>query len=212
MEFNASNLWQYFTENALRQKLLNDCEIAKIPANTLILDEGKYIKIIPILISGRIKVFRQEGIREILLYHINPDESCIISISSSLKNEKSQVRAVTEKDSEILMVPSRYIAEWQKHFPSFNDFILNLYKTRFDDILTAFNAIAFQKIDERLVHYLENKVSVSQNKTIHVTHQAIADELGTARETVSRLLKKLELEKKITLSRGNIEIHKNPLM
>ncbi len=212
MEFNASNLWQYFTEDELRYKLLNDCEITKIPANTLILDEGKYIKIIPILISGRIKVFRQEGIREILLYHINPDESCIISISSTLKNEKSQVRAVTERDSEILMVPSRFIEEWQNHFPSFNNFILNLYKTRFDDILTAFNAIAFQKMDERLIHYLENKASVSQNKVIQATHQAIADELGTARETVSRLLKKLEHEKKITLARGYIEIHENPLM
>ena len=190
----------------IQQRLLNDCEIQTIPADTLIMDEGKYIKVVPIVLSGLVRVFKQEEGKELLLYYINPKESCIMSITSSISNEKSQVKAMTEEESELLLIPSRYLAEWQKLYPSLNLFILDLYKKRFEDILKAFNSVAFQKVDERLINHLKEKVKLSGSNIIKITHQSLADELGSARETISRFLKKLEHDGKVKLLRGKIEI------
>jgi len=195
----------YFIEPELKQ-LLAACKVVDVPEGELILKEGAYVNTVPILLSGLVKVVQQEEDREILLYNIYPLESCIMSISCCLNQEKSPARALAEQDCKALLIPSRLIGEWQKTFPSFNQFIITLYKKRFDNLLNAFNALAFQNLDQRIIAYFKAKVKNSGTNKIEITHQEIADELGTFRETVSRLLKKLEHEGLVRLHRGAVEI------
>ena len=196
----------FFKEAPLRENIKKNGKVSQIPADTVILEEGKYVKYIPILLSGSIKVVKWEGGKEILLYYINPLESCIVSIHCGLNDVKSNVKAITEDDSEVLLVPSGLINDWQLNYASFNTFILNLYQKRFEDVLDAFNAMAFQRLDKRIVSYLEAKREAKGVNTLKATHQDLADELGTSRETVSRILKKLEVEQVVKLHRGSIEL------
>ena len=179
-----------------------------VPAGTEILREGSYVKTVPILLSGLAKVVKQESAgKELLLYYIYPLESCIVSINCGLNDIKSRVRAMAEEDSRALLIPVSVLQDWQRKYPSFARFILNLYQKRFDDVLDAFNALAFQSLDQRLLSYLHEKTKALKANRIETTHQELGDELGTARETVSRMLKKLETENKVSLHRGWIEIH-----
>jgi CRP/FNR family transcriptional regulator, anaerobic regulatory protein len=194
-----------FREPELK-KLLSECKVVDVPEGTLILKEGTYVNTIPVLLSGLVKVVKHEDDREILLYNIYPLESCIMSISCCLNDEKSPVEALTEAPSKALMIPARLIGDWQRMFPSFNQFVVKLYQKRFDDILNAFNALAFQNLDQRIMTYFGAKIKNSGLNKIDITHQEIADELGTYRETVSRLLKKLEHEGHLILHRGAVEV------
>lgn len=195
----------FFREPELKEALAN-CTLADVPEGGVILKEGAYVKTIPILLSGLVKVIKQDEEKEILLYNIYPLESCIMSISCSLNQEKSKVKAIAEKDSQAILIPSQYMADWQRLYPSFNAYITNLFQKRFNNLLDAFDALAFQKLDQRIMAYFEAKVRNSGSDSIEMTHQEIADELGTYRETISRLLKKLESEGYLVLHRGRIQL------
>ena len=185
---------------------LEKMKTVRFQANTLLLEQGKYIKIIPIVVSGKIKVIKKaENDKEILLYNILKEESCILSITASFNNEKSRVYALTETDSEIILVPAPKIKEWMNKYSSWRNFLMKLYNERLVELLSILDEVAFKNIDFRLVERLKEKAK-SGNKDIYITHQQLADELGTAREVVSRLLKKLEKEGKIEISRGKIKI------
>lgn len=197
----------FFKEEDLRNELLKKAQIAEVEAGTPILKEGSYVKVVPLLLSGLVKVVKEEsGGKEMLLYYIYPLESCIVSINCGLNDLKSRVKAIAEEDSKAIMIPSRFIKDWQRKYPSFNDFILNLYQKRFDDVLDAYNALAFQSLDDRLLSYLDAKTKALNSTKIKATHQELGDELGVARETVSRMLKKLESEDRVKLHRGWIEV------
>lgn len=195
---------KYFIEDDFKKELLETAKIQDVPKGTLLISEGTYLKVVPIVLSGSIKVFRTEEDKDILLYYINPNESCIMSISVTHNNEKAGFKAVTEDDSTILLLPARLMPEWQKRYDSFSLFVNDLYRKKFDELLQAFNSVAFQKMDDRLITYLKNRVEVHGDSEIRVTHQAVADELGIARETVSRLLKKMEQDGIVQLGRGVI--------
>lgn len=196
----------FFKEEALKQEIANKSKVVEVPAGTPILNEGTYVKTIPILLTGLVKVVREEAGKELLLYYIYPRESCIVSIHCGINDIKSRVKAIAEEESKAVLIPSSLVADWQKKYGSFNDFILQLYQKRFDDVLDAFNALAFQSLDERLLSYLKAKSQALENNKITATHQDLGDELGTARETISRMLKKLEVEGRVKLHRGWIEI------
>jgi len=196
----------FLKEPELKQELLTHCKIVDVEANQPILSEGSYVKTVPILLKGLIKIVKVEADKEMLLYYIYPLESCIVSIHCGINQLKSQVKAITEDDSKAILIPSHLVGEWQRKYPSFNSMILNLYQKRFYDVLNAFNALAFQKLDDRLLTYLKAKVNALDTNKIKMTHQDLGDELGTARETVSRVLKKLEVDSKLRLHRGWIEI------
>ena len=201
-----SHQTKYFLESDLRLELLKHSKVIIAQKETLLIDDGTYLKMVPILLSGCIKVFKTEGEKEVLLYYIYPNESCIMSISDAIHNQKTGFKAVTEEDSTLLMIPSRLISAWQGSYESFNLFISDLYKKRFEDLLSAFNSVAFQKMDHRIIDYLNSRSQTSGSNEIKATHQEIADELGVARETVSRLLKKLEQDGVVKLHRGIIEM------
>ena len=197
----------FFKEDALKKAIIEHGQLAEVDAGTLIMKEGSYVKTVPILLSGLAKVVKEEsGGKELLLYYIYPLESCIVSIHCGINNIKSRVKAVAEDDAKALLIPSRLIGEWQQSYWSFNDYILNLYQKRFDDVLDAYNAIAFQRLDDRLMAYLNARSKALNSNEINATHQDLGDELGTARETISRMLKKLEAEDKVRLHRGWIEV------
>jgi CRP/FNR family transcriptional regulator len=147
----------------------------------------------------------QDG-HEILLYYITPGESCIMSFLGGIHNETSKIKAVVEEDAEILFIPVDKASEWVKKFPEWSDFIFRLYHKRFEELLTAVNAIAFQKLDERLLQLLKQKSDLYQTREIKITHQQLADELGTAREAVSRVMKQMENEGLVSLGRNKVTL------
>lgn len=197
----------FFREAPLKEAFANKAQLVNVPAGTEILKSGSYVKTIPILLQGLAKVVKEEsGGKELLLYYIYPLESCIVSINCGLKDLKSRVKAIAEEDSKALLVPASILHEWQRKYPSFATFILDLYQKRFDDLLDAYNALAFQSLDERLLQYLHGKTKALGSPQIKATHQELGDELGTARETISRMLKKLEMEGTVKLHRGWVEV------
>ncbi|OFY85312.1 MAG: Crp/Fnr family transcriptional regulator [Bacteroidetes bacterium RIFCSPLOWO2_12_FULL_35_15] len=192
---------------ALRNELISLGTVKEMEAGCTMLSENSYIKNIPIVLSGSVKVMREdEDGREILLYYIKPGETCIMSVLGGINNETSKIKAIVEDKAEILMIPIEKANLLVQKFPAWNEFVLRLYNKRFEELLSVINAIAFQKIDQRILELLEKKRELSGNNEINITHQQLADELGTAREVVSRLLKQLERDKKITLSRNKITI------
>ena len=174
---------------------------------TVLFNEGDFVKHLPIVLSGSIKIVREsEDGKEIYLYTILPGESCLMSFLGAMSHEKSKVRAIVDEKAELLLIPSDIAAKWIDEYPSWNRFILQLYNKRLEELLDTVNAIAFQKMDQRILEALNRKYKTSGNKEISITHQQLADELGTHREVVSRLLKQLEKEKKVALSRNKITI------
>ena len=153
------------------------------------------------------KVIRtEEDGREILLYYIKAGESCIMSLLGGLHNETSKVKAEVEDNAEILFLPDEKVSIFIKEYPQWLNYIFRLYHKRFEELLEVVNAIAFKKVDERMLDLLHKKVELIGNKTLNITHEQLANELGTARVVVSRLLKQLEEIGKVKLGRNKITL------
>ncbi len=176
-------------------------------AGETIVNMDSYIKHIPVVISGSIKVIRtEEDGREILLYYLTPGESCIVSILAGMKNETSKIKAIVEEDADIMLIPADKAKEWVKKYPDWTEFIFDLYQKRFEELLDVVNSVAFQKIDVRLLHLIKQKTQLYNSEEISVTHQQLADELVITREATSRVLKQMEKDHLLILSRNKIEL------
>ncbi|WP_223550777.1 Crp/Fnr family transcriptional regulator [Aestuariivivens sp. NBU2969] len=175
--------------------------------NDIIIDIGQPLKFIPLLISGNIKILREdnEG-NELLIYFLEAGETCTMSLTCCMGTTKSKIRAVAEKDSSLVMIPVQNMLQWFHNNRSWRTFILESYQERFDEMLDTIDNIAFMKMDERLNKYLVEKTKLHGSKTINVKHQDIAEDLHTSRVVISRLLKQLENEEKIKLSRNKIVV------
>ncbi|HAD98314.1 MAG TPA: Crp/Fnr family transcriptional regulator [Cryomorphaceae bacterium] len=173
----------------------------------VIMRESAYVRAIPIVTEGSVKVMRTDPDgREILLYYIRPGESCIMSFLGGMHQETSKVKAVADKDTQILMIPVEKLSELMREFPEWLDYIFKLYHKRFEELLEVVNAVAFKRMDERLLDFIRKKSELSGDNAVHMTHEQIAHELGTARVVVSRLLKQMEEEKLVELSRNKITL------
>jgi len=172
--------------------------------NTPILNDDSYIKVIPIVVSGQVKVYRQIEDKELLLYYIEPTQSCFMSVSACIMNQKSKVRAVTETETTLILIPTQYVANWMNKYPKWVNFVMQLSNMRFEELLDTIDKVTFGKLDTRLVSYLIEKSKKTNTTTLKITHQIIAEELGSAREVISRLLKQLEKDGRVNLSRGFI--------
>jgi len=189
------------------EELRSNSQLKTLPAETVLMQSNCYIRSIPIVQSGSVRVIRQDDDgREILLYYLKPGESCIMSFLAGVHYDTSKVRLVLEEDSEILMLPIAKASEWIKVYPEWADFIFKLYHKRFEELLDVINAVTFQKLDDRIVTLLKRKASVYKSNEFSVTHQQLAEELGTTREVISRLLKQMEKQHLITLSRNKITL------
>jgi len=192
-------------KSLLRNEIHSFGQIKSFPAGSIILNENNYIQVIPIVLKGSLRVMRtDENGREMLLYYIQPGESCIMSFLGGIHHETSKVSAVVEEDAEILFIPVEKAGEWIKEFPEWTDFIFRLYHKRFEELLSVVNAVAFQKLDDRIFHLLQQKSKLFQSKEIKITHQQLADELGSTREVISRIMKQMENEGLVKLLRNKI--------
>ncbi|AZA92930.1 Catabolite activation-like protein [Chryseobacterium nakagawai] len=190
-----------------KKEIAESRDLKLFPAGTVILDIDSYVNYIPLVMSGSVKVVRtEEDGREILLYYLTPGESCISSILSGLTQDTSKVKAVVEEDAEILMLSLIKAKEWLTKYPEWSTFVFELYHKRFEDLVTMVNSIAFQKVDARILYLLNQKSQLYKSKELNVTHQQLADELGITREAVSRVLKQIETDGKIKLSRNKITL------
>lgn len=194
----------------LGSELLNELEehadIREVPANTVLLRDGQYVKVIPIVLKGLIKVFVSFEEKELLLYYIQPGESCIMSFSASLKNEPSRIVAITEEDSVVLLLPVDKVGQWVKQFPGINQLFYQQYNLRYAELLDTINHLLFGRLDTRLFNYLVEKSRLRGEKVLALKHKQIAAELGTAREVVTRVIKRLEQEGKVKQVEGGIEV------
>ncbi|MCO5287428.1 MAG: Crp/Fnr family transcriptional regulator [Chitinophagaceae bacterium] len=191
----------------IREKLLQYGEVKSFAPGQVILKERAYIKAIPLVMSGSIRVMRtdEEG-KEILLYYIKSGESCIMSFLGGLHQDTSKVKAIAEEETEILFLPVEYVGELVKEYPEWLDYIFRLYHKRFEELLEVVNEVAFKKMDERLLNFLKTKSENLQSRTLAVTHEQLANDLGTARVVVSRLLRQMETEGLVELGRSKITL------
>jgi CRP/FNR family transcriptional regulator len=182
------------TLTSLFQKLSELGNVQNIERGKEVLREGQFVKLVPFVKKGLIKVFTRYEDRELLLYYIRPEESCIMSFSAAINNEPSQVYAVTEKDTEVLLLPVGGLRSLTNAHPDFYKFFFQQYKGRYAELLDTIHHVLFDKLDGRLYHHLKQKSLLKNENPLRMSHQQIADELGTVREVVSRALKKLEGE------------------
>ena len=202
-----NNISEFRTSPDLKEKLYQYSIIKNYQEGTTVLRENSNIHSIPIVTKGSIKVMRTDDEdKEILLYYIKPGESCIMSFLGGLHQETSKVKAIVEEDAEILFLPIDKVTILMKEYPQWLEYIFKLYHKRFEELLEVVNAIAFKKVDERLLLLLNKKVELTKSKVIQITHEQLANELGTARVVVSRLLKQLEDEGKLKLGRNKITL------
>lgn len=202
---NLEQIIEFRSSPELREKLYKNSIRKNYKAGDKILNEGAYVRSIPIVMQGSLKVLRTEDDgREILLYYIRAGESCIMSFLGGMHNETSKVKAEVEEDAEILFLGIDKVSIFIKEYPQWLDYIFRLYHKRFEELLEIINAIAFKKVDERLLALLKKKSQLTESKTILITHEQLANELGTARVVVSRLLKQLQENNIVQLGRNKI--------
>jgi CRP/FNR family transcriptional regulator len=193
-------------EYDLLVEIANTSEVIDIPKGTVILKKGDYVKVLPITLKGYIKVLHQQEIKDLLLYYIQQGESCIMSFSAGLENRKSKVLAVAGEDTQALIVTIENVKKWLRKYPSINTLFYKLYNQRYEELLNTINDVVFLKLDERVLEYLKSKLEVSKLDSLKLKHREIAEDLGSSREVITRVLKKLELEYKIQINSGIISI------
>lgn len=192
-------------------ELLKEIELkgsfAKVKAGETILDYGQIVRVMPIIVSGIIKVSRMdEQGREILLYYVNSKESCAMTFTCCMEQFPSEIKAIAEDDVEMLTIPINVMDEWLMKYPTWKSFVMTTIRNRFNEMLHTIDQIAFQKLDERLINYLKQKSDTTGSSLINLSHEQIANDLATSRVVISRLLKKLENEKKLLLYRNQIKL------
>ncbi len=177
--------------------IVENAEEVVIDANTEILRKGQYVKVIPIVLDGLIKVYTEYNEKELLLYYIKPNESCTMSFSAGIKNETSSVFAITEQKTRMLLIPIRVINTLIKNKPEFNQLFFEFFNLRYKELLSTINHLIYDKLDKRIYDFLKKRSELTGENPLKISHQQIATELGTSREVVSRIIKKLESEQKV---------------
>ena len=194
-------------EDALLEEIAETGILKTFQENDKIIDYGEYVKFLPLLLSGAIKILREdkEG-DELLLYFLESGDTCAMTLSCCLGHTRSEIRAIAEKETQLIMIPIQKMEEWTSKYKSWRNFVFDSYHSRLTEMLETIDTIAFLNMDKRLMRYLQDKAKINQNELVQVTHQEIAYDLHTSRVVISRLLKKLELDGKIELQRNAIRV------
>jgi CRP/FNR family transcriptional regulator, anaerobic regulatory protein len=195
-----------FTEPALRTEILKHGKVIQAKPGDILIREGQHLNFMPIVIHGKIRVYQEKDDREILLYYVGPEETCMMSLSAAYLDYNSAANGMAIEPSEILVLPAYLIADWQLKYPSWNRYIIRTFKNRYDELLSSFGNVAFKPIGLRVKEYLHEQSELIQSKKIPLSHQTLANELGTTRVVISRILKQFEKDSAVKLHRGHIEI------
>lgn len=194
-------------EPALIEEIIQNAHIKTFREGDIIIDTDQYIRAMPLLLAGAIKVVREDEARgELLLYYLEQGQTCTMSIACCLGNKKSEIRARAEKDTTVAMIPNEQVNDWMAKYPSWRNFIISSYSSRMNEMLQAIDNLAFSNMEERILNFLKAKVNLTNDRILTLTHQDIASDLNTSRVVVSRILKKLENEDKIVLLRNEIRV------
>lgn len=195
-----------FLEDALIEEIISKSAHVTIPPQQQIVREGQFIKTIPLVIDGLVKVTTSHGDKEILLYYIQPTQSCIMSFSVSFDNEPSKISAYTEDQTEILLLPLDEVKEWMLRYPSLNQLFFKQFNLRYTDMIETIGELIFDKLDQRLLKYLQERARITDRKLLEISHREIAEDLATSREVITRTLKKLEEDNQIQQMKGGIKV------
>ena len=197
---------QLFEDDLLDE--INEVGVFKeFSSGDTLIDIGSYIRFIPLLLSGAIKILRyNEDGDELLLYFLERGDTCAVTLSCCMGHTKSDIRAVAEMETKLVMIPINKMEEWIATYKSWRNFAFQSYHNRLQEMLEAIDSIAFLNMDERLIRYLLEKSKITKENIIQSTHQEIAYELHTSRVVISRLLKQLEKLGKIELYRNKIKV------
>lgn len=201
------NTYGHLLEVKLLEEIAQVAALRDFEEGDILIDFGDYIKKMPLLLQGAIKILREdfdEG--ELLLYFIEKGDTCAMTMTCCLGETKSEIRAVAETKGQLVMIPVGKMEEWLGKYKSWRNYVFNSYNNRLKEMLTAIDNLAFMNMDERLLHYLTNKSLINKTKHLTTTHQEIAYDLHTSRVVISRLLKALENDGKVHLHRASIEL------
>ncbi len=194
-------------EKKLIEEIINEGEIRSYREGDVIMDYGKPIRFMPIILSGTLRVMRKdEEDREIILYYLGNNESCAMAYACCMEAKKSEIKAIAEDNVELIIIPHNKLDEWLIKYPSWKSYIFSSFTQRFNELLKSLESIAFHKFDERLIKYLKAKAKITGKNAIKLSHKQIAEEMGTSRVVISRLLKQLENDKKLLLYRNEIKL------
>jgi CRP/FNR family transcriptional regulator len=206
---NLRNSLLLIFERALVDEILSLGNIREFKEGETIMDYAMNVKFMPLIISGTIKVMKNdEDNREILLYYLSNNESCAMAYACCMEAKKSEIRAIAEDNVSLIPIPHEKLDEWLSKYPSWKSYIFNSFTKRFNELLKSIESIAFHKLDERLITYLIDKTKITGKTSIPLSHSQIAEEMGTSRVVISRLLKQLENDKKLLLYRNEIKLLK----
>ncbi|HRV84049.1 MAG TPA: Crp/Fnr family transcriptional regulator [Saprospiraceae bacterium] len=185
---------------------LQEGKLVSVESQSTLIREGQYIKVIPVVLRGLVKVFIASETKELLLYYIEAKESCIMSFAAGLHNDPSRINAITEEDSLLLLLPTEKVKEWTEIYPAFNKLFMELFDQRYQDLLQNIQLVLFHNLDERLLHYLQERGRHTHKPVVELSHRRIAQDLGTAREVITRTMQRLENEGKIRQKDNGIEL------
>ncbi len=199
--------YSHIFEESLIEEIARVSLLRDFKEDDILIDFGDYIKKMPLLIEGAIKILREdfdEG--ELLLYFIEKGDTCAMTMACCMGETKSEIRAVAETDGQVIMIPVFKMEEWLGKYKSWRNYVFNSYNNRLKEMLSAIDSLAFMNMEERLLNYLFDKSKINNSKEIFNTHQEIAYDLNTSRVVISRLLKALERQGRIKLHRASVEI------
>lgn len=207
----ATILHQHFpqiAERSLQEEIAEVGKIMHFRAGEIIMDYDSYIKLVPLIIKGSIRVSKEDDFdgREILLYFLSAGDTCSMSFSCCMMNKRSVIRTEAVEDTTLIGIPIKYVDQWMTKYQSWKNFVMLSYDNRLIELVRVIDSIAFSNMDNRLREYLEARVSSTGASVIQATHQEIANDLNASREAISRLLKKLENLGIVQLGRNQVEL------
>lgn len=207
MRKELTESYGYIFEDELINEIEKVGHKINVAEGDVLIEYGQDVTHMPLLLDGAIKILRQdkEG-DELLLYFLEIGDTCSMTMNCCIGKSKSEIKAIAEKDSVLFLIPVEYMSIWMKKYKSWTSFVFESYNNRFNELLEAIDNLAFVNLHDRLYKYLKNKVVVNKSALIEITHQDIAYDLNTSRVVISRLLKALEKEGKIELSRNKLEV------
>lgn len=195
-----------FTEDGLVDEISSVGRLELVVKGEILIDLGEKIEFLPLIYKGIVHVHREEEDgREILLYYLEPGQTCATSLSCCMSNSQSTIRAEAEEDIEFISVPIMHLEDWMIKYQCWREFVMGTYALKFEELLKTVDELAFRKLDERLIHYLSDKSEITGTNSLNISHQQIAYDLNSSREVISRLLKQLEKLGNIKLGRERIE-------
>jgi|SRR6187399_76856 len=204
---NLPDSFSQMFEPELLKELERKARLMSAKEGDIIVDIGQTVRIMPILLTGTLKISRlDDDGNELLLYYINPNETCAMTFTCCMQQFPSEIKAVAEEDITFLAVPIEVMDKWLVKYSTWKSYVMKTIRGRFNELLRSIDQIAFQKLDERLVKYLKEKAKATNSTLINLTHEQIARDLATSRVVISRLLKKLEIDKRVLLYHHQIKI------